>query len=111
MAHRPARILLNSAFDRARPYGPAQLSVLNAEGHARARAEIRSWPGFAPTPLLTLGGLSRELGVKTLWYKDESQRLGLGSFKALGGAYGVLQGLRQLLDRSRGAKNVTVTCA
>jgi len=111
LAHRPARFLLNSAFIRARPYGPAQLSVLNAEAHARARVEIQSWPGFAPTPLLTLDGLSRELGVKTLWYKDESQRLGLGSFKALGGAYGVLRVLRQVLDRSRGIKDVTVTCA
>jgi diaminopropionate ammonia-lyase len=51
--------------------------------------------------------LARELGVDSIWYKDESQRLGLGSFKALGGAYGVLQILRQVLDRSWGVKDVT----
>ena len=107
MAHRPVRFLLNPAFQRARPYGPAQLSVLDAENHARAHAEIESWPGYAPTPLLTLDGLARELGVNSIWYKDESQRLGLGSFKALGGAYGVLQVLRQVLDRSWGVKDVT----
>ena len=34
-------------------------------------------------------GLAAELGVGALHAKDEGQRLGLGSFKALGGAYAV----------------------
>jgi diaminopropionate ammonia-lyase len=36
-----------------------------------------------------LPGLAAELGVGALHYKDESLRFGLGSFKALGGAYAV----------------------
>ena len=43
-------------------------------------------PGAA-TPLHALPGLARELGLGALHVKDEGRRLGLGSFKALGGAY------------------------
>jgi diaminopropionate ammonia-lyase len=107
LAHRPVRFLLNPAFDRARPYGPDQLAVLDRESHARARTEIESWPGYAPTPLVSLEGLAQELGVRTVWYKDESWRLDLESFKALGGAYGVLKVLRHVLDRSWGVRDVT----
>jgi diaminopropionate ammonia-lyase len=43
-----------------------------------------------PTPLATLPHLASKLGVAELLIKDESTRLGLGSFKALGGAFAVL---------------------
>jgi diaminopropionate ammonia-lyase len=42
-----------------------------------------------PTPLHALPALATELGVGALHVKDEGFRLGLGSFKALGGAYAV----------------------
>lgn len=54
-----------------------------------ARAEIAAWEGYAPTPLRSLGGLADALGIGGLLYKDEGPRFGLGSFKALGGAYAV----------------------
>ncbi|TAL86960.1 MAG: diaminopropionate ammonia-lyase [Candidimonas sp.] len=41
----------------------------------------------APTPLRDWPNLARAMNVKTLTLKDESQRMGLGSFKALGAAY------------------------
>src|SRR5690606_21808756 len=52
-----------------------------------AQADIARWDGYAPTPLLRLPGLASELGIGELYCKDESGRFGLGSFKALGGAY------------------------
>lgn len=52
-------------------------------------AKISSWSGYQPTPLVPLAGLARELGIAELSYKDEGSRFGLGSFKALGGAYAV----------------------
>ena len=55
-----------------------------------AAAEIAAWPGYAPTRLRSLDVLAGQLGIAQLLYKDESDRLGLGSFKALGGAYAVL---------------------
>lgn len=44
----------------------------------------------APTPLHALPGLAAKLGLGALHVKDEGQRLGLGSFKALGGAYALM---------------------
>ncbi len=41
----------------------------------------------AVTPLVDAQPLADRLGVDRLWVKDESQRMGLGSFKALGAAY------------------------
>ncbi|GAB4323783.1 MAG: diaminopropionate ammonia-lyase [Candidatus Zixiibacteriota bacterium] len=49
----------------------------------------RSIPGYAPTPLLDLPARARQLGVKRLLVKDESQRFGLRAFKALGATYAV----------------------
>ena len=43
------------------------------------------------TPLHALPGLARELGVGAIHVKDEGLRLGLGSFKALGGSYAVIR--------------------
>jgi diaminopropionate ammonia-lyase len=59
-------------------------SILN-----NSREAISAWPGYQPTPLQSLRGLARELDVASIQYKDEGSRFGLGSFKALGGAYAV----------------------
>ncbi|PSS61907.1 diaminopropionate ammonia-lyase [Ensifer sp. NM-2] len=48
-------------------------------------------PNHVPTPLRSLGSLAREIGVGSIHVKDESSRLGLGSFKALGGSYAVIR--------------------
>src|SRR5438477_4112 len=82
--------------------------VLGAVGFAAAEAEITQWPGYTPTPLVTLPALARRLGLGALFYKDEGRRFGLRSFKALGGAYAV----RRLLAQSkRTPAQVTVTSA
>ncbi len=54
-----------------------------------AAAAISSWTGYRATPLLHLDGLARQLGLDAIAVKDESERFGLKSFKALGGAYAV----------------------
>ncbi|POM26422.1 Diaminopropionate ammonia-lyase [Actinomadura rubteroloni] len=46
-------------------------------------------PGYAPTRLVELPALARELGVRRLFVKDESERLGLPAFKMLGASWGV----------------------
>lgn len=55
----------------------------------RAQAVISGWDGYAPTALHDLPEIADHLGVARVVYKDESTRFGLGSFKALGGAYAV----------------------
>ena len=94
----PTRLLLNPGAYRGRPYGPLERSILNVEANRQAFLEISSWRRYHPTPLLELPGLARRLGIGSLWYKNEGDRLGLGSFKALGGAYGVFHVLRKTLQ-------------
>ncbi len=70
-------------------HGAPGLTVLPAAGFRRAKAEITAWPGYAPTKLRDLADLAHRAGVGMLRLKDEASRFGLGSFKALGGAYAV----------------------
>ncbi len=89
------------------PYGPRQRAVLSLDAFERARAEISSWPGYAPTPLHDLAGLAAAAGIARLWYKDEGGRFGLGSFKALGGAYAVERILIERIEAKTGATEVS----
>ena len=77
--------------------------VLGPKMMAEAREEIRQWHGYEPTPLRELNGLADELGLGAILYKDEGLRFGLGSFKALGGAYAVLKVLQGEIERITGA--------
>ncbi len=65
--------------------------ILSLEAHETAYREIGSWPDYAPTPLHRLSDLAERAELGGLWYKDESERFGIGSFKSLGGAYGVFR--------------------
>ncbi len=110
------------------PYGPVRSEILSEAGFSAAHREIAQWPGYAPTPLRTLPALAHHLGVGTVYYKDESERFGLKSFKALGGAYAVFRLLAQTIAPQSGgqevsaadilsgrwrhiARQITVTCA
>jgi diaminopropionate ammonia-lyase len=74
-------------------HGTPGIVTLPTAGFRRAKAEITSWDGYAPTPL-------RDLPLPgTIRLKDESGRFGLGSFKALGGAYAVVNLLAAELSR------------
>ncbi|MFT8245237.1 diaminopropionate ammonia-lyase [Roseomonas sp. BN140053] len=73
--------------------------VLPEGGYRRAREEITAWPGYAPTPLVELPEVAAAAGVASVHYKDEGGRFGLGSFKALGGAYAVARVLGAELAR------------
>ena len=50
---------------------------------------ISSWKNYKATPLLSLDKLEKHLSINKIFYKDESRRFHLKSFKALGGAYAV----------------------
>ncbi|MCB9946544.1 MAG: diaminopropionate ammonia-lyase [Rhodospirillaceae bacterium] len=82
--HNPQAAAENPYLDRHR-------AIISRRRFDDARREMVRWPGYEPTPLVTLAGLAAELGIRTLWYKDESGRFGLSSFKALGGAYAVFR--------------------
>ena len=91
----PFRLHLNPCYAPAPEDDSAP--VILAERRAAARAAITGFEGYRPTPLHRLDGLAASLGIGTLWLKDEGGRFGLGSFKALGGAYAVVHLLRERL--------------
>lgn len=88
-------------------HGVPGVVTLNAAGYRRARAEITAWPGYAPTPVAALLTVAAQAGIASVHIKDEATRFGLGSFKALGGAYAVLGVVRAELARSGTAQNAT----
>jgi diaminopropionate ammonia-lyase len=65
------------------PAGFRSESRLPAETH-------RSLPGYQPTELRSCPALAAALGVRTVLVKDESERLGLPSFKILGASWAAL---------------------
>ncbi|KAF4899205.1 Diaminopropionate ammonia-lyase [Colletotrichum viniferum] len=53
----------------------------------------RQLPSFNRTPLVSLDALARDLGVKAVFLKDESNRLGLPAFKILGASWGTYRAI------------------
>ncbi|KAB0586335.1 diaminopropionate ammonia-lyase [Comamonas kerstersii] len=92
--------LANPAANRMTPYGARRSEILGADALALAQRELTQWQGYAVTPLHSLPALAQAMGVASVHYKDEGSRFGLGSFKALGGAYAVAR----LLCRELGAQ-------
>jgi diaminopropionate ammonia-lyase len=89
----------NFEFDRSKI-----LKILNSDLLEDAYKTISKWQKYQPTPLESLNKLSSELKLKNIFYKDESKRFGLKSFKALGGAYAVEK-------ITKGKKDVIVSTA
>jgi diaminopropionate ammonia-lyase len=79
--------------------GDAADRVISADDFARALAEISSWQGYAPTPVMPLAALAQTLSLGEVIYKHEGSRFGLGSFKALGAAYAALRVLQAELPK------------
>jgi diaminopropionate ammonia-lyase len=65
------------------------LSVLPKHDIDEAYKIISRWDNYFPTPLISLNKLSEKLKLNKIFYKDESKRFHLKSFKALGGSYAV----------------------
>ena len=80
------------------------LKYLPAALIANAYKSISSWKNYKATPLLSLDKLKKNLKLNNIFYKDESKRFHLKSFKALGGAYAVEK-------ISKGKKNITISSA
>jgi diaminopropionate ammonia-lyase len=102
------RWTLNPKATPGAAYGAAQAAVLDGAGLARAREVISAWPGYAPTPLVSLAGIARRAGVGAVHYKDEGQRFGLKSFKPLGGAYAVARLVMDEVGRRTGVADVAI---
>ena len=96
-----------SEFLENKNYSFDKKNILNSLSKGdidEAYLNISSWKGYSPTPLIELNKLSKKLNVNKIFYKDESKRFDLKSFKALGGAYAVEK-------VSKGNKDIVVATA
>lgn len=117
----------NSIFINKSPIPSAHAAAFFSEDDLlRAKRDISAWPGYRSTPLISLGEVAERAKVRTVLYKDEGGRFGLGSFKALGGSYAVQRLVEQrvrtlhnrdvpvaeiLGDQMGAATGLTVACA
>ncbi|RDW61755.1 putative Metallopeptidase (JCVI) [Aspergillus mulundensis] len=72
-----------------------QSDFLEVEGLSKFH---QSLAGYTPTPLTSFPDLATELGVRSVLVKDESNRLGLPSFKVLGASWGCYRAVAAYLD-------------
>ena len=76
-------------FDRNRGEALYPVDRFGPEGAKQALGFHRSFPEYSETPLVELKALAGELGVSSIYVKDESYRFGLNAFKVLGGSYAI----------------------
>ena len=96
-----SNFLINKAynFDRKRI-----LKLIPSNLLLNSNKTISNWKNYKKTPLLKLEKLNRNLKLNNIFYKDESKRFHLKSFKALGGAYAVEK-------KTKGKKNLVISSA
>ncbi|MCA0027260.1 MULTISPECIES: diaminopropionate ammonia-lyase [unclassified Mesorhizobium] len=82
--------LLNRNALHGSPLDPVDAETLGVAGADAAERFLSHRANHQETPLDALPALAAELGIGAIHLKDEGFRLGLGSFKALGGAYAVV---------------------
>ncbi|TPN01438.1 diaminopropionate ammonia-lyase [Mesorhizobium sp. B2-1-3A] len=83
--------LLNRNALHGKPLDVADAEILGVKGADTIERFLAHRENHTMTPLHALPALASEFGLGALHVKDEGFRLGLGSFKALGGAYAVFQ--------------------
>ena len=84
-------LIRNQHPDYRKPLASADAETLGVEAGEAVTRFLEHRPNHRATPLRALPALAAELGVGAIHLKDEGYRLGLGSFKALGGAYAVIR--------------------
>lgn len=61
------------------------------EAAKKARKFHQGLPNYAETPLAELKALASQIGVRSIFIKNESGRFGLNAFKGLGGSYAMFR--------------------
>lgn len=97
---------LNTLPDYGQSLEKADWLALQCRPNRDLDAFLRLCGSTEPTPVRSLRALAAHLGVADVHVKDEGFRLGMGSFKALGGGYAVA---RMVLDEASSRVNRIVT--
>lgn len=66
-----------------------------------ARSFHSQLPGYEMTPLKRLSQLAARLGLGSIWVKDESARMRLNAFKALGGSFAIYRFICEKVGHSK----------
>ena len=90
---------------------PNSKTSLDSKKMFKAYEAISNWPDYKQTELIKLNKVAEWCGIKSVLYKDESTRFGLGSFKALGGAYAVATLANEYQKEGKDSANLTVATA
>ncbi|MGL4289617.1 MAG: diaminopropionate ammonia-lyase [Phreatobacter sp.] len=83
--------LANTHPDHGKPLVHEDAETLGVAAAVEVERFLSHRPNHAETPLHRLDALAAALGLGAVHVKDEGFRLGLGSFKALGGSYAVIR--------------------
>jgi len=92
-------LLINPHHDAGAGRHQPMLDKEAARGVVELLAQVFD---YHPTPLVCLGELATGCGLGAIHIKDEGARLGLKSFKSLGGAYAVVRLLLREAERQLG---------
>ncbi|WFA07772.1 diaminopropionate ammonia-lyase [Tissierella sp. Yu-01] len=65
------------------------LDIINEEVAKEVKSFHESFPMYTETPLREMKNLAKEIGLGSIYVKDESYRFGLNAFKVLGGSYAI----------------------
>ena len=96
--------ILNTTSDYRLQLEAADAETLGIAAAAAVEDDLRYRDDNAQTPLVSLPALAAASGVAAIHVKDEGKRLGLGSFKALGGAYAVIRLVLEAAEARLGRK-------
>ena len=92
----------NEHPDHGRALQAEDAAVVGADAADEVQRFLANRTDHAPTPLHGLPTLARELGIASIYCKDEGGRLALGSFKALGGSYALVRLVLEAAARQLG---------
>lgn len=120
-------LLLNENSAYRADLEPSDAETLSLAAAEEVERFLNFREGHKETPLVSLPHLAETLRVASIHIKDEGHRLGLGSFKALGGSYAVIRLVLEEASREFGrevdiselhspevkavARGLTVACA
>ena len=85
---------------KRKPGEKYDLDFMSLENAKRVQKFHASFPVYRKTPLTELKKTAEELGLGTVYIKDESYRFGLNAFKVLGGSYAIGNCLAGKLGRN-----------
>ncbi|WP_038375141.1 diaminopropionate ammonia-lyase [Brachyspira alvinipulli] len=92
--------ILGCCFFNSNCIGKTDCDLFNLEIASESLNYLKTVKEYNETPLVELKNLAKKMKVKKVFVKDESYRMGLNSFKAVGVIYGVSKVLCKILGVS-----------